>query len=309
MADKLSILKEILGPYRIERKGQYLFQCPNPSCRHHKPKLAINLNSGGKCWICDMRSPNLRFFVKRFGNRDQLAQWDKITGEIDLSNKRASPLDRPEEIEERVQVNLPPEFRSLTSNAGIAGSPAMKYLTNRGIDEQDIIRWKIGFANEGKYRDRIIIPSFNLDGDLDYFIARTYTDDWIKYLNPDHKHDIVFNELFIDWHEDVVLVEGVFDAIVAGNAIPLLTSTLREESKLFSALVKHNPDVYLALDPDAKRKEQKIALKLKEYGLNVFKIEVEPYADVGKMSKIEFAKRKSEATFLDSSAYLRYRLH
>ena len=35
----------------------------------------------------------------------------------------------------------------------------------------------------------------------------------------------MFNELFIDWNSDLVLVEGVFDALVAGNAVPILGST------------------------------------------------------------------------------------
>ena len=55
-----------------------------------------------------------------------------------------------------------------------------------------------------------------------------------KYLNPPADRDIIFNELYIDWDSDIILVEGAFDAIKAGpNSIPLLGSTLREESSLF----------------------------------------------------------------------------
>ena len=46
----------------------------------------------------------------------------------------------------------------------------------------------------------------------------------------------MFNEFYVDWDE-VVLVEGV-DAIIAGfNAILILGSTLRENSRLFQQIV------------------------------------------------------------------------
>ena len=56
----------------------------------------------------------------------------------------------------------------------------------------------------------------------------------MKYLNPPVSKNVVFNELYVDWDEAVVIVEGVFDAITVGqNGIPILGSSLREESKLF----------------------------------------------------------------------------
>jgi hypothetical protein len=81
----------------------------------------------------------------------------------------------------------------------------------------------------------------------------------MKYLNPPVSKNVVFNELFVDWDEPVILVEGLFDAIVAGqNAIPILGSTLREQSKLFQAIVINDSPVYLALDEDAKKKQDYI---------------------------------------------------
>mgnify|MGYP005631781647 CR=1 FL=1 len=41
-----------------------------------------------------------------------------------------------------------------------------------------------------------------------YFVARTYNGDAYKYKNPNASKDIIFNELFIDWNTDLVLVEG-----------------------------------------------------------------------------------------------------
>ena len=72
----------------------------------------------------------------------------------------------------------------------------------------------------------------------------------------------------IDFSEPLILCEGVFDAMVAGNAIPLLGSSLRDSSKLLQEIIKHDTPIYLAMDPDAKEKEQKIAkLLIFHFGL------------------------------------------
>ena len=116
--------------------------------------------------------------------------------------------------------------------------------------------WKMGYCTEGRYGGRIIVPSFNNSGDLNYFIARSYVGHRMKYLNPPVSKNVVFNELYVDWDEPVVIVEGVFDAITVGqNGIPILGSSLREESKLFQALVLNDTPVYLALDEDAEKKQ------------------------------------------------------
>ena len=306
--EKLAILKEIFGRYHREGEGQYLFYCP--VCKHHKPKLSINLGRGGKCWICETKSPNLRYFVKRFGTKEHLKKWDEINGYVDLSSKRRNPLVKEQEEEKYEKVTLPEEFKTLTSEKqGILSSPARKYLSDRGIAKEDIFKWKIGYADKGQYKDRVIFPSFNLKGDLDFFIARTYVDAFRKYLTPKVCHDtIIFNELFFDWSKDIVLVEGVFDAVVAENAIPLLGSTLKENSLLFKRLVSQSSPVFLALDVDAEKKENKIGRLLGQYGVDVYKIEVDPFNDVGEMSKKEFQSRKGCAITMNRSSMLKRKM-
>jgi DNA primase len=100
----------------------------------------------------------------------------------------------------------------------------------------------------------------------------------------------------IDWDSDIILVEGVFDAIKAGlNAIPLLGSQLNEHSKLFQKIVKHSPKVYLALDHDAEKKSTNLIKKLLTYGVELYKVGIMPYSDVGEMSRSEFLARKEQA--------------
>jgi len=305
---KLILFEEIFGPSTKEGQNQYLFFCPK--CKHHKPKLSINFEKGGKCWFCDFKSPDLTFFVKKFGNQEQLNQWLEISGLTYQEKRRPKNLFlKIEKEEKKIKVELPEDFRSLVTTRKLAlNLLPLKYLKTRNIFYKDITKWKIGFSLVGEYKNRIIIPSFNNEGELDYFISRTYVDNFTTYKNPPISHDIIFNELSLDWDEDIILVEGVFDAIVAGNAIPLLTSTLRENSYIFSSIIQKKKEIFLALDPDAKRKELKIIELFKKYGVDVFKISVSPFKDVGEMSKEQFSERKKGAVLLNSKNILSYRL-
>jgi len=296
------ILNEVLGYFK-ESGQELLFKCP--SCNHHKRKLSVNLDKNAfKCWICDYRGRNLRRLVRRYGSYVQLSKWDKITNRFDLANFADLFMDQSDR-EEEIKVELPQEFRTLTSkDRPLISNPAFRYLRERGLSKDDILKWKIGYCYEGQYRNRIIIPSFNDDGDTNYFIARSYSGDSYKYKNPRASKNIVFNELFIDWDQDLVIVEGVFDAIVAGNAVPILGSTLRSDSRLIQKIVYNDTPVYIALDPDAEAKERKIIQTLLKYDIELYKIDVSGYEDVGSMPKEIFERRKQQASFIDSDNYL-----
>jgi len=108
--------------------------------------------------------------------------------------------------------------------------------------------------------------------------------------------NVIFNELSIDWDEPLILVEGIFDAIVAGsNAIPILGSTLRDNTKLFQAIVLNDTPVYLALDEDADKKVNQIIKNLLKYDIEVFKIETSDIEDIGSITKGEFISRMGRA--------------
>ena len=139
---------------------------------------------------------------------------------------------------------------------------------------------------------------------MSYFIARSYNGDTYKYKNPRASKDITFNELYIDWNKDLIMVEGVFDALVAGNAVPILGSTLRKGSRLLREIVRNDTPVYIALDPDAAKKERRVIKTLLEYDVELYKVDVTGYEDVGSMPKNVFSKRKEEAILIDNDNYL-----
>ena len=258
------ILNEALGRGR-DHGSEILFKCPK--CNHHKSKLSVNLSKNVfKCWICDYRGRSIRRVIRSFGSYTQLQKWDAIFGRQDL--ERFDDLFAERGMERNDQtVDLPEEFVSLChDNIPKTGLYARNYLKSRGVTTSEIIKWKIGYCDSGDFESRIIIPSFGLAGKANFFIARAYGDDWRKYKNPQASKDIIFNELYLDFDEDMVLVEGAFDAIKAGdNAVPILGSTLREHSKLFQEIVKNDTPIYIALDPDVDRKTLQIIKLLRPW--------------------------------------------
>ena len=301
--EALKILYEVIGDHRQTSKAEHYFKCPE--CNHYKHKLAINLDKNAfHCWVCDYRGRNIRRLVRRFGSYLQLQKWDGISDRTDI--ERFADLFVERRVEEnKTKVEIPEEFVSLTANnIPATGIYALRYLQKRGITKDDILKWKMGYCLSGEYRNRIIIPSFDEDGDCSYFIARSYSGDSYKYKNPRASKDIVFNELFVNWNEDLILTEGVFDAVIAGNAVPILGSTLRSNAELIRKIVINDTPVYMALDPDARKKENRIIKMLLEYDIELYKIDVAGYEDVGSMPKEVFQDRKNNASFIDRDNYL-----
>jgi DNA primase len=304
---KLRILTEILGnSYRVG--GEHLFHCPK--CSHHKKKLSINIEKDKfKCWICEYSGSTVYRLVRRIGTFKHQQEWAEFIEGLDLSSFDKQVIEGLSDVGAKVEVNqhtpLPAEFISLTSrNLPSSAAPALKFLTRRGLSMEDILKWKVGYCSTGQYIDRVIFPSFDQNGVVNYFVARTYNNSWKKYTNPPAKKNLVFNELYVDWEEDLSLVEGIFDAVVAGNSVPILGSSLHQNSKLFREIVKHDTPVYIALDADAEKKAMNLIKKLLTYDVELYKIDIVPYSDVGEMTKEEYGKRKLAAQLMDSQNYL-----
>jgi len=243
--------------------------------------------------------------VRRHGNFNQQQEWQRFYPEIEITSFDALFSDTLEEAEAPQVVSLPPEFRSLANKkVSLAAKPAKRFLYNRGVTQADILKWKMGYCTSGEYAERIIIPSFNEDGRVDYFVARTYNGGWKKYMNPPASRNIVFNELYVDWENDLSIVEGVFDAVTTGNAVPILGSSLREDSKLIQRIVEHDTPVYIALDPDAEKKAMNLIKRLLSYDVELYKVRIDPYSDVGEMSKKEYLKRKNAAVRMTPQSFL-----
>ena len=302
MNDKRKIITDILGSYR--RAGdEHLYHCP--FCKHHKKKMSVNFSINSfKCWVCDARGKNIYRLVRKFGSYQQRQKYLELQGKLDLTEFE-DIFNELNDVEIVQTVELPKEFISLCNKRlPLHSQTPLEYLRTRNITKAEILRWKMGYCKEGRYGGRIIIPSINNEGDCNYFIARSYVGHSRRYLNPPCGRDIIFNELVIDWDEPIVLVEGVFDAIVVGdNAVPILGSSLRENSKLFQAIAIHDTPVYVALDGDAEKKAHWIIKSMMKYDLEVKKVNIGEYEDIGSMSQEIFLEKLKTAEEVDSDMY------
>lgn len=308
ISEKIKILTGVLGSSHNEGHSQLLYHCPK--CSHHKKKLSINIEKNlFKCWICDWSGRNIYRVIKYYGNHHDRQAWLRLTQQIEIGNF-ADKLFGPIDPEEEPTVSLPAGFVSLVNKSlPASSSKPLNYLDSRYIDRSDIFKWKIGYCSEGEYSGRIIVPSFNLDGNINYFIGRSYDGSWFRYKNPSLSKNFIFNELYLDFSKEITIVEGVFDAFKAGsNAVPLLGSTLTEYSKLFSKIVQNDTTVYLSLDNDAPKKIDKIIRLFFKYDIEAYLVDPSPYEDIGAMTKDQFFVKKQESILLESNNYLLSRI-
>jgi DNA primase len=300
----LQFLERHFGSY-VSSKNEALFTCP--FCKHHKPKLSVNTESWfWKCWVCDTKGRSLLSLIWRLEDRAAFAQYKAC---FPHHVQGAAP-----EIPEEFVLELPAEYIPIcTDKSSFHHKRAMNYVKRRNISIIDLLRHKIGYCIEGRYRDRIILPSFDSEGRLNFFTGRTFVNNPWKYLNPDtptdYKRTIIFNELNIDWEKPIFLVEGFLDMLKVGsNVIPLFGSTLPEESKLFLNLVMHNCEVYVCLDADARDKQVRILDSLNAYRLKCYDLQVYPHKDVGDMPASEFKTHLLQARRASKSSMLREKI-
>jgi DNA primase len=120
----------------------------------------------------------------------------------------------------------------------------------------------------------VIVPSYDKNGELNYFFGRSFTPNSSKKANPPTSKEIIPFELLINWSLPIILCEGMFDAIsIKRNAIPLLGKTISKHlmKQIISSSVKK---VYIALDKDAIKQSLKIVEDLMNYGKKVYLVDL-----------------------------------
>jgi DNA primase len=258
MTEEVEVLVELLRDFlgnekqHYESKGQISFDCP--VCAEEKGldkgdgkgNLEINYSKHVyKCWSC----------AETFGTQGPLGRlFDKHATK---SQKKVYNLIKPEELKQqenkKPKLKLPEGYTTFEDSNPrfIPHIEAYRYLQSRGITDEIIKKHKIGYTVTGDFAYRVIVPSFNKEGSLNYFVARAFVPKKMKYKNPTTpKDEIIFNEVLIDWNKDIYLCEGAFDSFFLENSIVMLGKKMSE--LLFSTLYeKANGNIIICLDEDA----------------------------------------------------------
>jgi hypothetical protein len=260
----------------LDETYQLQFSCPRCQSREgvgeaNKFHLEVNLASGiFNCWKCssidDKMHGSVFKLIKMYGSPLLLSEYKNCIREFKntslyklnkSSDETSFTLDENDDLNEN-KIVLPNEYIKFDRNLH-GDTKAFKYLQERGINWRIIEDFNIGFTTyqetNKKLSNRIILPSYDEFGDVNYWTGRDFTKNPKRQRYDNAKADrktIIFNEDKVQWNADITLVEGPFDSIVVPNSIPLLGKALNEDFKLYHYLFENaNAHINIFLDGDA----------------------------------------------------------
>ena len=221
-------------------------RCDCPFCASEVGKedtsacLAVHATLGFfKCWRC--------------GTKGRLDGYeDEVEEELEDDDDEPKPVELPERF-----VLLADAWGSIT------GRMAVDYLCSRGVDRAMCAELRIGACFSGYYAGRVVVPLYDMRGELANWTARTWLPNAPKrYRYAPGGRRVLFNEraLFVDTHSPVLLVEGVFDAFpYYPNAVAFGGKPTEEH---FGTLLGAWRSMVVALDGDAWQESEALALRL-----------------------------------------------
>jgi DNA primase len=280
---------------KLKKLDEYMYWSPFIS--HHKPKLQINVRTQKwHCWVSNVGGRTLFQLLKKVNaNNQHFDELRELVGELPHYKKET-------DTKLKKVVQLPNEYKSLWDGGdSIVKRHALSYLYKRGITDSDILKYNIGYCDEGLYSNRIIIPSYDSDGQLNFFVGRDFYNSKMKYRNSTTTKDIIGFDLFINWDEPIILCEGVFDAMAfKRNSIPLFGKTVmgKLQKKIIERKVK---TIYLALDNDAIKDAIQISDNFINNGVDVklMKFKEKDPSEIGFENLLYLINKTTKTKFSD----------
>lgn len=290
-----SDIVDIISSYiELKKSGNdYVGICPFHE--DHSPSLHVSPRLGiYKCFVCNTGG-TVFSFVSKYENVSYpesvaiVAKKSGIAFNHDTSHKENTKFKKEFNL---MELSLKYYQNNLSSSDGIK---AKEYLNKRGITDDIIKEFKLGLSlgNNGLYnylnnkkedlnlaydigllnkngiefydmfQDRILIPIFDISGNLVGYTGRCYLkDEKSKYINSREsiiykKSDILFNfynaKEYIKKEKEIIIVEGNMDAISMAsyginNVIALMGVVISPHQ--IEAIKRLNVKVILMLDSD-----------------------------------------------------------
>ena len=277
---------------KLKKTNEYMYW--SPFVQHHKPKLQVNIETGKwHCWVSNQGGHNLFQLLKQV-NADRIL-FKELSDAVGSTYYTSDKKD-----DKQIILNLPKEAKPLWNGGdAVQKLHALKFIMERGLTMEDVVRYNLHYCLNGVYQNRIIVPSYDSNGQLNYFVGRDFYKGGMKYKNPPIPKDIIGFDLYIDWSQPIVLCEGVFDAIaIKNNSIPLFGKTILPKlfEKILTKKVKH---IIISLDEDAFQDSLKMIKKFFDNGISVnfVKLTNSDPSDLGYKKMIDKLETSTEVNF------------
>ena len=171
------LLESVLGRSKSARGGdEAVFTCP--SCNHHKKKLTFNLLSQKfQCWVCGYKGHRAFQLLKKTNAPG--AAFGALK-EIDQQ------YNFKKQFKQKVDANtlqFPQGVTPIMSSSAILSRHALHYLNQRGITQQDVVKYDLHYCEQGPLRNMVVIPSYDKDGFLNYYVGRSFEKMHILNIN------------------------------------------------------------------------------------------------------------------------------
>jgi DNA primase len=305
----ISSVESVLGKGKKTSSGNVAYHCP--FCNHHKRKLEIQMTTNNRgenqwnCWVCQKRGRKLINLYKQLNLAyDKIVELNLALG---IASKDINNLFTEHKNYNSTYLSLPNEFKAFLDAENTPDyRNALKYLReDRGFTDFDIIKYHLGFCETGPYRHKIIIPSYNNSGSLNFFAGRDFYGSEFKHKNPNYSKNIVGFELYINWQLPVILVEGAIDAItIKRNAIPLFGKTIPDELRK-RLIEKRANEIYICLDKDAQKQALTVAEEFMNEGMIVYFVNLEEKDpnEIGFARMVHIIKNTEPLSFSDLIKY------
>lgn len=141
-------------------------------------------------------------------------------------------------------------------------TPARAYAGTRGLTEEQVDRWNLGYAVDGRLAGRLVLPVYSAAGRLLNYTARSFQGAAKKYLEPSAAEGGDKGAIFGEEHWPipaqregvaVYVLEGAFDALAVERALPDSAVAAVYGSQLLAAHVAKLStfgELVIATDPD-----------------------------------------------------------
>jgi DNA primase len=235
------------------KNDEYIIVCPQ--C--NRPKLYVNPElRNWICFYCD-EGGGIRSLFRKLG----LEHEEEAASEFARLRAKARGIVKPAPAPVKRSHALPDSFEILKpTSTGLFADVTRQYLHKRGVTDEIIEKWSIGYCTAGKLTGHVIIPVTDMEGTIISYQARRLLGQGPKSYNPPGDAGLLFNLNYARSYPGLVLVEGPFDAMAVHtvmwknhqpvSAVALMGTGISEESAAIIGRILKPSMAWVMLDPD-----------------------------------------------------------